>query len=240
MIQNWSNFQSRNVLIYGYVFHDTSGQKIMVKHRRPRGSPWTKFCTVTTCWSPVGKTVRRSSIGTWIGKKYRNGNVYLFIENKDYSHRKMWMTSKRLERSRVWLPCGKIWWNWLTLENQHHFLIMCIWDVLNVHVNRTKRLLTITERRSNHEFLLEQLKNCWSGKHSTQKLSRVPTTLEGHAKKCFERYGEVANKKTEQLCKVSTPCLDDPSFQGGTGNVWRTVQSMFADWPKMLVFGTNR
>ena len=33
--------------------------------------------------------------------------------------------------------------------------------------------------------------------------------MEGHAKKCVERYCELGNKKTEQLYNVSTPCLDD-------------------------------
>ena len=33
--------------------------------------------------------------------------------------------------------------------------------------------------------------------------------MEGHARKCVERYCELANKKTEQLFKVSHPCLDD-------------------------------
>ena len=33
--------------------------------------------------------------------------------------------------------------------------------------------------------------------------------MEGHAKKCAERYCELANKKTEQWFTVSTPCLDD-------------------------------
>ena len=33
--------------------------------------------------------------------------------------------------------------------------------------------------------------------------------MEGHAQKCVERYCELANKKTEQLHKVSSPCLDD-------------------------------
>ena len=33
--------------------------------------------------------------------------------------------------------------------------------------------------------------------------------MEGHAKKCVERYGELANKTTQQLYKVSTPCIDD-------------------------------
>ena len=33
--------------------------------------------------------------------------------------------------------------------------------------------------------------------------------MEGHAQKCVERYCEQVNKKTEHLCKVSSPCLDD-------------------------------
>ena len=33
--------------------------------------------------------------------------------------------------------------------------------------------------------------------------------IEGHAKKCVERYCELANKTTQQLHKVSTPCIDD-------------------------------
>ena len=37
--------------------------------------------------------------------------------------------------------------------------------------------------------------------------------MEGHAKKCVERYCELANKTTQQLNKVSTPCLDDHHFK---------------------------
>ena len=37
--------------------------------------------------------------------------------------------------------------------------------------------------------------------------------MEGHAKKCVERYGELANKTTQQLYKVSTPCIDDHHFK---------------------------
>ena len=33
--------------------------------------------------------------------------------------------------------------------------------------------------------------------------------MEGHAQKCVDRYCELANKKREQLYKVSSPCLDD-------------------------------
>ena len=37
--------------------------------------------------------------------------------------------------------------------------------------------------------------------------------MEGHAKKCVERYCELANKTTEQLYKVATPCVNDHHFQ---------------------------
>ena len=37
--------------------------------------------------------------------------------------------------------------------------------------------------------------------------------MEGHTKKCVERYCELANKTTQQLYKVSTPCIDDHDFK---------------------------
>ena len=37
--------------------------------------------------------------------------------------------------------------------------------------------------------------------------------MEGHAKKCVERYCELANRTTQQLYKVSTPCIDDHLFK---------------------------
>ena len=39
--------------------------------------------------------------------------------------------------------------------------------------------------------------------------------MEGHAKKFVERYCELANKTTQQLYKVSTPCIDDRHFTVG-------------------------
>ena len=37
--------------------------------------------------------------------------------------------------------------------------------------------------------------------------------MKGHAKKCVERYCELANRTTQQLNKVSTPCIDDHHFK---------------------------
>ena len=37
--------------------------------------------------------------------------------------------------------------------------------------------------------------------------------MEGHAKKCVERYCELAHKTTQQLYRVATPCMDDHQFK---------------------------
>ena len=37
--------------------------------------------------------------------------------------------------------------------------------------------------------------------------------MEGHAKKCVERHCVLANRTTQQLYKVSTPCIDDHHFK---------------------------
>ena len=59
-------------------------------------------------------------------EKFRIGNVCSFIEKKKgYFCQCMWMTSKRLEKSRIWLPCGRNWWKMWILTNSHHFLTMC-------------------------------------------------------------------------------------------------------------------
>ena len=45
------------------------------------------------------------------------------------------------------------------------------------------------------------------------RISSWSYDMEGHAKKCVERYCELANETTQQLYKVSTPCIDDQHFK---------------------------
>ena len=51
------------------------------------------------------------------------------------------------------------------------------------------------------------------------RLSSWSYDMEGHAKKCVERYCELADKTTQQLYKVSTPCIDDHRFKEETKSV---------------------
>ena len=76
---------------------------------------------------------------------------------------------------------------------------------------------------------------CWSyrkallfGENSDANISSRSCDIEGHAKKCVERYGELANKTTQQVYKVATPCIGDHQFKEeemGSVGEWSKVCS---------------
>ena len=64
--------------------------------------------------------------------------------------------------------------------------------------------------------------------------------MAGDAKKCVERYCELANKTTQQLYKVSTPCIDDHHFkEEEVKSVGQLSQCMLSSCSEMLLLGTN-
>ena len=69
---------------------------------------------------------------------------------------------------------------------------------------------TITETCSNREFQRWELKLPFA---QNFRISSWSYHKEGHAKKCVERYCELAKKMTQQLYKVSTTCIDDHQFK---------------------------
>ena len=62
----------------------------------------------------------------------------------------------------------------------------------------------------------------------------------GHAKKCVERYCELANKTTQELYKVSTPCIDDHHFKEEElkSICRRIVKNIISNCSEMLILGT--
>ena len=58
--------------------------------------------------------------------------------------------------------------------------------------------------------------------------------MEGHAKKCTERYCELANKTTQQLYKARTPCLDDHQIKeeelGSVGELSKVCSQNVLKW----------
>ena len=95
-------------------FMDTSSTtQVAQRHGQTLKIQWffsNDICTETHLQTSCGRDSSKRSHWDLDGRRYRNGNVRLRIENKDHScphgpH--AWMTSTWLERSRTWLRYGR-------------------------------------------------------------------------------------------------------------------------------------
>ena len=128
------------------------------------------------------------------------------------------MTSNWLERHKTLTRCGKYSTKKSIRDNQHHSLTMCTWGVLKDNVKKAKILLTITRAMFESRISAGRTEKLPYSENFC--ISSWSYDMEGHAKKCVERYCEPANKTTQQLYKVATPCIDDHQFkEEGTGLV---------------------
>ena len=102
----------------------------------------------------------------------------------------------------------------------------------NVHIDEPTSFLDhvylgCTQRKCKpNETIMERYTKMLKSRISAEATERIPGwrkvhaqtlawsyDMEGRAQKCVERYCEFANKKVEQLYKVSHPCLDDHQFK---------------------------
>ena len=83
----------------------------------------------------------------------------------------------------------------------------------------------------NHVWIAKFRRRNWQLPYSENfRISSWSHDMEGHAKKCVERYCELTNKTTQQLYKVSTPCIDDHHFKeeelesvGDSSKIWSQI-----------------
>ena len=97
---------------------------------------------------------------------------------------------------------------------------------------------------NNYRDLFESRMSAWSEKllyseESEANISSRSYHMEGYAKKCVERYCELANKSIQQLHKVVTPCIDNHQFKEENRICWRIVISVRSNCLEMPVFGTH-
>ena len=91
------------------------------------------------------------------------------------------------------------------VANPHHFFTMYTWEV------------TQRECKPN-EIIFEEYTKMIESRISDGPTEKLQVTvawfydMEGHARKCVERYCELANK-VEQLYSVSSPCVGDHQFK---------------------------
>ena len=167
----------QNFQRFAYVYQNTSDQN----HGHILKISWfflSEMCTDTHFQASCGTGSLRNWLLLSLGWEEVPNWECLFVhrKSKDYSCRKTWTTSKLVEESRIWLPCRRDWSETWKIDEHTSLLDHVYLDVLNANSNQTKILLTSTEKWSNHEFLLEQLKNCQGGWNLAQKVSRGHTT----------------------------------------------------------------
>ena len=72
------------------------------------------------------------------------------------------------------------------------------------------------------------------------RISSWSYDMESHAKKCVERYCELANKTTQQLYKVFSPCIDDHHFkEEELKSAGELTKNLLPNCSEMLILGTN-
>ena len=207
-------FPNRSVQTFGFVYHDTNGQN--------HGPVWKTqsfflngICTVILWQDYDGSGNLRKLYWNTVGKKFQLGNVYSLTEKKDCSYQCMWTISNWLERSRTNMEKHK--WKTLIWENQHHSSTMFIQVALKENVRLARILWKIREACSTQGFLPTLQKN-WPERKATRKpdaetISSWSYDMGGHAKKCVDRYCELAYKTTQKIYKVATPCMHDHPYE---------------------------
>ena len=144
---------------------------------------------------------------------------------------------KWLERNKILIRCGNYSTKKSIWENQHLSLIMCTWAALKDNVKISKDIV-------------DNCRTMFESRISAGGTEKLPLTqnlcissrsydMAGHAKKCVERYFELANKTTQQLYKVFTPCTDDHHFEEEMKSVGELSQLCSQNCSEMFVLGTN-
>ena len=133
-----------------------------------------------------------------------------------------------------------------------------MWKVLNKEVDLGEPTsfldhvyLGCTQRQcEKSKDIVDKYRSMFESRISAERTEKLPYSenfrisswscdMEGHAKKCVERYGELASKTTQQLYKVSTPCIDDHHFTEEEFEIrGRIVKSMLSNNSEMLRLGT--
>ena len=135
----------------------------------------------------------RKSYCNPVGRKFQIVNVSLFIVKKDYSYLCMWMTSNWLERNKILIRCGKYSIKKSIWENQHLSWIMCTLGCTQRQCEISKDIVdNITEPCLNREFPRVELEKLPFPQNL--RISSWSYDMAGHAKKCVERYCELANQ----------------------------------------------
>ena len=107
---------------------------------------------------------------------------------------------------------------------------MFIWVALNENVKQAKKMWKKYRNMFESKISAGATEKLPNFKKIGANISSWSYDMEGHAKKCVERYCELANRATQQLYKVAIPCIDDHQFKeenvGSVGELSKVCSQM--------------
>ena len=233
-----SESQSQNVQTYWYVFHDTNG----LNHGQTLKIQWylsNEICMDTHLQDCCGKDSLKKLCWNLGGESPELGMSFLFIENKDFSYRYTWMTSKLLNGSRIRPPCGRNWWKTLILMNPHHFLdhenLGCTqreckpndWVQRGGEISRKNSLVVQRHGRACSKMCWEILRAGKRKKWSSCRKFQVPVWMITNSRRKnlnqLENYQKYAYKLSWHACTWHE--LEDQTFNGLSTNLQEQSQN---------------
>ena len=184
--------------------------KIMVQYGRSSRSSWTKSVRSSFGRTILGKAIRESSMKKRLGKSSKLG--FFFVNWERGLFLSVYVDDVKLAGKKQNInPTWKVPMKDVDLEEPTSFLDHVYSGCTQRWCQKAKILSTIAKTWPIPGFLLELWKV--SGKLDENTISSWSYDMEGHAKRFVERHCELANKTTQHLHKVATPCLDDHQFQ---------------------------
>ena len=154
------------------------------------------------------------------------------------------MTSNWLVRNTILIRCGKYSTKKSIWENQHLswiFFLGCTERKCQFSKDIVDTYRSMFESRISAKTMEKLPETKATEKLDAETISSWSYDIESHAKKCVERYCELANETTPQLYKVATPCMDDHQFkEGQIGSVGglSTICSQFVlKMPFFVLYG---
>ena len=207
-------YPNKNVQIFGYVYQSTNGPN--------RGPAWKTqsflskgICTVTLWQDKNGKSNLKKFYWNTVGK--RKNWECVFVNRARRLFLPVYVDDIKLAgKTENIEPTWKLLMEEVDLGEPTSFLD-------HVYLGCTQRECQISNDilancRDMFDSRIfsgtkEKLPTRTSGKPDAETISSRSYDMESHAKKCVERYCELANKTTQQLFKVATPCMDDHQFK---------------------------
>ena len=217
--------QSQNVQTNGYVLHDTKWPKSWANNEDPlvclerNGLLWERQFEeglLELGWEKVSlKLVEHDEPTSFLE------HVYLGCTQRACKVNENIVQYREMFESRISATATGKLAGW---EKPHATTVLWSYD-MEGHARKVhwEVMCTGKKRRSNcakfqapclndHNFKKEELETV-GDLSEVRRISSWSYDMEGHAKKCVERCCELANKTSQQLYKVYTPCVDDHHFK---------------------------